>query len=53
MNELQVFDNPEFGAIRTLDDSDGTILFYATDVANGPRILQSRRPLSPSTAGTP
>lgn len=33
MNELQVFDNPEFGAIRTLDDSDGTILFYATDVA--------------------
>lgn len=32
MNELQIFSNPEFGSIRTLDE-DGKVLFAATDVA--------------------
>mgnify|MGYP002770274996 FL=1 len=32
MNDLQIFSNPEFGSIRTLDD-DGKVIFAATDVA--------------------
>lgn len=32
MSNIQVFDNPEFGAVRTLEEN-GTILFCATDVA--------------------
>ena len=32
MSNIQVFDNPEFGAVRTLEES-GTILFCATDAA--------------------
>lgn len=32
MNKLQIFSNPEFGSIRTLDE-DGKVLFAATDVA--------------------
>lgn len=32
MNDLQIFSNPEFGSIRTLDE-DGKVLFAATDVA--------------------
>lgn len=32
MNDLQIFSNPEFGSIRTLDE-DGKVLFCASDVA--------------------
>lgn len=32
LNKLQIFSNPEFGSIRTLDE-DGKVLFAATDVA--------------------
>ncbi len=32
LNELQIFSNPSFGSIRTLDE-DGKVLFAATDVA--------------------
>lgn len=32
MSDLQIFSNPEFGSIRTLDE-DGKVLFAATDVA--------------------
>lgn len=32
MNELMIFNNPEFGAVRTLED-DGCILFCGSDVA--------------------
>lgn len=32
MNEIQIFNNPDFGTVRTLDDN-GAILFAATDVA--------------------
>ena len=32
MNELMIFSNPEFGAVRTLDES-GNVLFCGTDVA--------------------
>lgn len=32
MNELMIFDNPEFGIVRTLEE-DGAILFCGSDVA--------------------
>lgn len=32
MNELQIFNNPDFGEVRTLDEN-GTVLFCASDVA--------------------
>lgn len=32
MNELMIFNNPEFGTVRTLDES-GNVLFCGTDVA--------------------
>lgn len=33
MNELQIFENPEFGRVRTLMEPDGTTLFCGSDVA--------------------
>lgn len=32
MNELKIFENPEFGRVRTIEES-GTVLFCAKDVA--------------------
>lgn len=32
MNELKIFNNPEFGTVRTLDES-GNVLFCGFDVA--------------------
>lgn len=32
MSEMQVFNNPEFGSIRTIE-GDGKILFCASDIA--------------------
>lgn len=34
MNELAIFNNPEFGNIRTLETEDGKVLFCASDVAS-------------------
>ncbi len=31
-NNLQIFENDNFGQLRTIDD-DGKIMFFATDVA--------------------
>lgn len=33
MNGLQIFENPEFGQIRTLTEPDGAVLFCGSDVA--------------------
>ena len=33
MNEIQLFNNPEFGEIRTLETETGRILFCGKDVA--------------------
>ena len=33
MADLQIFNNSEFGTIRTLEDNNGAVLFAATDVA--------------------
>lgn len=32
MNDIQIFNNPEFGSVRTLD-ADGKILFCGADIA--------------------
>lgn len=32
MNQLQIFNNPDFGQVRTIE-KDGNILFAASDVA--------------------
>jgi len=34
MNEIMLFNSEEFGQIRTIENEDGTVLFFATDVAN-------------------
>ena len=46
MNELQIFKNPEFGEIRTIEEN-GKILFCATDAA---RALNYARPADAVTA---
>ena len=33
MNEIQIFNSPEFGTIRTLETPDGKVLFCGADVA--------------------
>lgn len=33
MNELMIFNNPEFGEVRTLEEEDGKVLFCGSDVA--------------------
>lgn len=34
MNELRIFDNKEFGKVRTFIEPDGTILYGASDIAS-------------------
>lgn len=33
MNEIEIFNNPDFGEIRTLETTDGKVLFCGSDVA--------------------
>lgn len=33
MNEIKIFDNAEFGAVRTLETADGKVMFCGADVA--------------------
>ncbi|MDE5769290.1 MAG: Bro-N domain-containing protein [Oscillospiraceae bacterium] len=33
MNDLTIFNNPEFGSVRTLEIENGKILFCGADVA--------------------
>ena len=41
MNELQIFENPEFGEIRVTINEDGEPLFVAADVC---RVLEIGNP---------
>ena len=34
MTDIQIFNNPEFGTVRTLEEDNGVVLFCASDVAN-------------------
>lgn len=33
MNDIQIFNNPDFGEVRTLEEADGVVLFCGSDVA--------------------
>lgn len=33
MNALKLFENPEFGNVRTLETDDGKVMFCGTDIA--------------------
>ena len=33
MNELKLFENPEFGNVRTIETNDGNVMFCGTDIA--------------------
>lgn len=33
MNDIQIFENPEFGNVRTLEGANGEVLFCGTDIA--------------------
>ena len=41
-NNLQIFENDNFGQLRTIDD-DGKIMFFATDVANTAWLCKTTR----------
>lgn len=45
MNELKIFENPEFGKVRTIEDG-GKFLFCGSDVAKALGYLNSRKALS-------
>lgn len=45
MNELQIFNNPEFGEVRTLEEN-GQVLFCGTDVARALGYSQPRHAVS-------
>ncbi len=47
MNELKIFENPEFGEVRTMLDEKGEVLFCASDVA---KALGYKRPNEAVTA---
>lgn len=57
MNELMIFNNPEFGRVRTLEES-GAVLFCATDVAKAlgyvkPQDAVSKHCRCPAKRGVP
>ena len=33
MNDIQIFNNPEFGTVRTLEEDNGVVLFCGADIA--------------------
>lgn len=50
MNDIQIFNNPEFGEVRTVRDGD-TILFCGADVAKALGYANSRKALSDHCKG--
>jgi prophage antirepressor-like protein len=48
MNEIQIFNNPEFGEIRTLETTDGKALFCGKDVAEALGYKDTRHAVSAS-----
>lgn len=46
MNEVTIFNNPEFGEIRTLETEDGNVLFCGKDVAEALGYSNPRKALS-------
>lgn len=50
MNELVIFNNPEFGEVRTLEE-DGKVLFCGSDVAKALGYANSRKAISDHCRG--
>ena len=50
MNELMIFNNPEFGEVRTLEE-DGKVLFCGSDVAKALGYANSRKAISDHCRG--
>lgn len=48
MNEIQIFNNPEFGEIRTLETTDGKAMFCGKDVAEALGYKDTRHAVSAS-----
>ena len=46
MNEIQIFKNQEFGAIRTMSNEQGEVLFCAKDVCDVLKHTNSRRAIA-------
>lgn len=51
MNELTLFNNPEFGEIRTLETNDGKVLFCGKDVATALGYSNPRKALADHCKG--
>lgn len=51
MNEIQIFNNPEFGEIRTLETTDGKALFCGKDVAAALGYTNPRKALADHCKG--
>ena len=48
--QLQIFENPEFGSVRTIDE-DGTVLFCGSDVAKALGYASPKDAISAHTKG--
>lgn len=46
MNDIQIFENPEFGNVRTLNGANGEVLFCGADVAKALGYSNTRKALS-------
>ena len=46
MNQIQIFQNQEFGAIRTLSNEQGEVMFCAKDVCDALKHTNSRRAIA-------
>ena len=51
MNEITIFNNPEFGDVRTLETADGKVLFCGADVAKALGYSNSRKALADHCKG--
>lgn len=46
MNEITIFESPEFGSVRTLEGTNGDVLFCGTDIAKALGYSNTRKALS-------
>lgn len=46
MNELKLFENPEFGNVRTLETDDGKVMFCGSDIAKALGYVNSRKAIA-------
>lgn len=51
MDELKLFENPEFGNVRTLETNDGKVLFCGADIANALGYSNTRKALADHCKG--